>query len=235
MREPVAALPTQSVLITRIEQAVDTLGLTLPASATAQLADYVLLLMKWNKTYNLTAIRDVESMLLRNLFDCMAVVSPIFEQLKKLHNEGLPPTVLDVGSGAGLPGVILAVCLPDVTVSMVDTVGKKTQFVQQAIAALKLKNATVFSRRIEDHAVGASALSEQASIVTARAWTSLGDIAAVAGHCVAQGGCIMAMKGPRLAAEAELLPAAWKLDSVINITVPELSEARCLAKLVRED
>ena len=223
------------MLIPRIESAANTLALALPSYAASQLADYVLLLMKWNKIYNLTAIRDVESMLVRNLFDCMAVVNPISEQLQKLHDKGLPPRVLDVGCGAGLPGIVLAVCLPDVTVSMVDTVGKKTQFVQQAIAALKLNNATVFSRRIEDHAIGAMAAREQASIVTARAWTSLGDIAAVAGHCVAQGGCIMAMKGPRLAAEAELLPAAWKLDSVINITVPELSEARCLAKLVRED
>jgi 16S rRNA (guanine527-N7)-methyltransferase len=219
-------------LIGKIEAAASILELKLLSQQAQQLADYLTLLQKWNAAYNLSAIKEPEQLLVKHVFDCLAVVQPIHAQLTHslstmASRETIAPSILDVGSGAGLPGIVLAICLPQVQITMVDAVQKKMTFVRQAIGQLQLTNAQAHGTRIQDWQL-------TYPLVTARAWTALADIPALAGHCVAQGGSIAAMKGPRLAQEALGLTADWQLDRVEDIAVPQLNEPRTLAFLSRK-
>src|SRR5215208_3492891 len=119
----------------RLFTAAQALGLDLKAAQIDKLLTYLDLIAKWNKVYNLTAVRDPEEMLVQHLFDSLAVVGPL-----RRHTAGAGIRLLDVGSGAGLPGVVFAVCCPEIQVECVDTVGKKAAFVQQVAAQLKLPN-----------------------------------------------------------------------------------------------
>jgi 16S rRNA (guanine527-N7)-methyltransferase len=211
------------MLYDRINTSAALLGLPLSAEQTQQLVDYLLLLHKWNAAYNLSALKALDDMLVKHLFDCLAVVRPIAALLTNAEK----PTILDVGTGAGLPGVVLAVCLPQVQVTMLDAVQKKVTFVRQAIGALRLHNAAAHGTRVQDW-------QQTHGVITARAWTALGDIPRLTAHCVAANGCIAAMKGPRLEVEAQALPTDWQLSQVTDIEVPLLSEARCLAVLRRK-
>jgi 16S rRNA (guanine527-N7)-methyltransferase len=207
----------------RISTAAQTLGLALSEAQIQALASYVGLLHKWNAAYNLSALKTLDDILVKHVFDCMAVVQPIARTLAGYKTQ----TILDVGTGAGLPGIVLAVCLPQVQVTMLDAVQKKITFVRQAIGALGLSNAQAHGERIQDW-------QQTHSMITARAWTALADIPTLTGHCLAQQGCIAAMKGPRLAAEAQTLPSDWVMTEVLEITVPQLAEARSLAILQRK-
>lgn len=207
-----------------IQSACQTLGLVLSDTQTQQLVDYAALLHKWNAAYNLSAFKDPQDILVKHVFDCLAVVQPIAACLAEYEDK----TILDVGTGAGLPGIVLAVCLPEVQVTMLDAVQKKIIFVRQAIGALRLTNATAHGVRIQEWA-------QQHSVVTARAWTALADIPTLTAHSVIAGGKIIAMKGPRLELEAQLLPSAWCIDRVVDIAVPRLADARCLAVLKRKN
>lgn len=210
---------------TQLAFALNALNLDLSDKQTKQILQYLALLHKWNAAYNLSAIKDLQQMLIKHVFDCLTVVRPIYTQLT--HNLSTEPSaVLDVGSGAGLPGVVLAICLPDVEVTMVDAVQKKMTFVRQVIGELKLNNAQAHATRIQDW-------SKQYPLVTARAWTALADIPALAGHCVVAGGVIAAMKGPRLTQEAQTLPQGWRVSEVLDLVVPQLAEARTLAFIKR--
>jgi 16S rRNA (guanine527-N7)-methyltransferase len=207
----------------QIANAAHGLGLTLSAAQTLALADYLALLHKWNAAYNLSAFKSIDDMLVKHVFDCLAVVKPIAQRIAAYDNK----TILDVGTGAGLPGIVLAICLPQVQVTMLDAVQKKIIFVRQAIGALGLTNAQAHGTRIQDW-------QHCHSMVTARAWTALADIATLTDHCLAPGGCIAAMKGPRLALEAETLPNNWQISDVLDIVVPQLADQRSLAMLHRK-
>jgi 16S rRNA (guanine527-N7)-methyltransferase len=198
-------------------------GLLLNDTQVQQLVSYLTLLHKWNTAYNLSALKSLDDMLVKHLYDCLAVVQPIVEELAPYQAK----TVLDVGTGAGLPGVVLAVCLPHTHITMLDAVQKKITFVRQAIGTLGLTNAQAHGIRIQDW-------QQTHSIITARAWTALADIPTLTAHCLALNGRIVAMKGPRLATEAETLPVGWDIEKVLDITVPQLAEARCLAVLQRK-
>jgi 16S rRNA (guanine527-N7)-methyltransferase len=198
------------------------LGLSLNDTQTQQLASYLALLHKWNAAYNLSALKSLDDMLVKHVYDCLAVVQPIADTLAPYQAK----TVLDVGTGAGLPGIVLAVCLPHAHITMLDAVQKKITFVRQAIGTLGLTNAQAHGVRIQDW-------QQTHSIITARAWTALADIPTLTAHCLAPNGRIAAMKGPRLAAEAETLPDGWVIEKVVDITVPQLQDPRCLAVLKR--
>jgi 16S rRNA (guanine527-N7)-methyltransferase len=208
---------------TQIASVAKHLGLSLNNGQISQLADYLALLHKWNTAYNLSALKTLDDMLVKHLYDCLAVVQPITDVLAPYEAK----TILDVGTGAGLPGIVLAVCLPYAQITMLDAVQKKITFVRQAIGTLGLNNAQAHGIRIQDW-------RQSHSMITARAWTALGDIPTLTGHSLAPNGRIAAMKGPRLAAEAEALPQGWAIETVMDIQVPQLSEARCLAVLKRK-
>jgi 16S rRNA (guanine527-N7)-methyltransferase len=210
-------------MLARLSTAAQALGLTLNDAQIQALGTYVTLLHKWNAAYNLSALKAIDDMLVKHVFDCMAVVQPIADRLAAFEHK----TILDVGTGAGLPGIVLAVCLPQVQVTMLDAVQKKIIFVRQAIGTLGLSNAQAHGIRIQDW-------QQSHSMVTARAWTALADIPTLTQHCLAPGGCIAAMKGPRLATEAETLPNHWVMSEVLEITVPQLQDPRSLAILHRK-
>jgi 16S rRNA (guanine527-N7)-methyltransferase len=200
-----------------IEQGAAQLRCGLPKSGAAKLADYVQLLAKWNAKINLTAVRDPAQMVTHHVLDCLAVV-PETARL----TQGKPVTVADVGTGAGLPGLVLALAQPQMHVTCIDTVEKKIAFVQQAIGVLGLKNAKALASRTEN-------LQEQFDVVTCRAFASLADMVAMAGHLLKPDGLLLAMKGPRVEEEAAALPAGWLYLGAVDIQVPGLNEERNLA------
>ena len=212
-------------MLTQLNEALALLHIALTDSQKKSLLDYLVLFAKWNAAYNLSAIKDPQQMLVKHLFDCLSVVKPIHAQLThSLSTHG--QNILDVGSGGGLPGLVLAICLPHVNVTMLDAVQKKMTFVRQVVAELGLANAQAHAVRIQDW-------QGEYPLITARAWTALADIPTLAGHCLAPGGSIAAMKGPRLGLESQTLPEGWRINSVQDLVVPQLHEARTLAFLVR--
>lgn len=191
------------------------LGLAPRPAQTQALLTYLDLLLHWNTTYNLTAVRERSAMLTQHLADCLAVVRPVQRQVP----EG---RVLDVGSGGGLPGVVLAIMLPALEVTCVDTVGKKAAFVKQVAGALKLQNLRAAHARVESLA----ALPFQ--LITSRAFASLADFTRLSGALLAPGACWMAMKGKRPEAEIAALPTGVEVFHVEPLAVPGLDAERCL-------
>lgn len=168
------------------------------------------LLLKWNKTYNLTALRDPQQAIAHHLLDSLAI----------LPHVGAGP-LLDVGSGGGLPGIPLAIARPDLAVSMVDTVQKKATFLQQAVIELGLKNVTVHHARAEE-------MVGQYAQITARAFAELDLFVGLTRHLLAPGGRWLAMKGVRPDDEIAALPADIAVEAVIPLTVPGLEAERNL-------
>lgn len=189
------------------------LGLDLDDAQIAQLMDYLALLSKWNAVYNLTAVRDPAQMVTQHLLDSLAAV-PAFADAKN---------VLDVGAGGGLPGIVLAIARPDMRVSMIDTVHKKTAFLTQAKAELGLKNVTVHTARVEQLKV-----AERFDVVTSRAFAELADFVNWSGHLLSDGGRFIAMKGVMPQEEIARLPAGWKVTEVRPLHVPGLNAERHL-------
>jgi 16S rRNA (guanine527-N7)-methyltransferase len=212
----------------RLLRALDVLRLNSQPAQQAALLEYLSQLMRWNKTYNLTAIRDPDQALVHHIFDSLSLVAPLSRALSLNQTE--TPTVVDVGSGGGLPGVILAIMLPDVQVTCVDAVEKKTMFVRQMAGVLTLPNLTAQHARIE-------ALKPlQATLVTSRAFASLEDFAQLAGPHVREGGYLVAMKGREPTEEITALQAhtAWSAQAIEPLTVPELEGQRCLVWMQRK-
>ncbi len=193
------------------------LALGLPArdEQLRSLADYLVLLQRWNATYNLTAVRDPAAMLSQHLADCLAVVGPLTARVPRGR-------VLDVGSGGGLPGVVLAVMQPDLDVTCVDAVGKKAAFVRQVAGALKLPNLHAAHKRVESLRAG------EFDVVTARAFSSLVDLVQLTQAHLAPGGCWMAMKGKAPQQEMDALPSGVQVFHVEQVIVPGLGAERCL-------
>jgi 16S rRNA (guanine527-N7)-methyltransferase len=192
------------------------LGLTLSSEQTDRLLAYLNLLAKWNKTYNLTALRDPAQMLTHHLLDSLAVIAPL-----RRHTQGQCVRLLDVGSGGGLPGVVIAICCPEIAVTCVDAVAKKTAFVQQAAGALALPNLRGLHTRVET-------LREPFDLVTSRAFATLADFTSWSASALAAGGAWMAMKGKLPAEEIAALPPAMDVFHVEPLTVPGLDAQRCL-------
>ncbi|MBS1187914.1 MAG: rRNA ((527)-N(7))-methyltransferase RsmG [Burkholderiaceae bacterium] len=184
-----------------------------------KLLDYLALLSKWNGVYNLTAVRNPEQMVAQHLLDSLAVV-PAFAQVK---------SVLDVGSGGGLPGIVLAIARPEMKVSLIDTVQKKTAFLTQAKAELGLANVTVHAGRVETLPA-----EEKFDAITSRAFASLADFVSLSSHLLAPGGCFIALKGVVPEDEIVALPAGWKVAEIRPVTVPALQAERHLIFLIRE-
>lgn len=209
----------------RLLVAAERLKLDLSADAVEKLLVYIQQLQRWNKTYNLTAVRDPEQMLIQHVFDSMAVV-PLFKEV--LHTS-VPNSarIVDVGAGAGLPGVVLAICLPDVQVTCVDAVEKKMAFVRQMTAVLSLPNLSAEHRRIEQGE------SYQADVVTSRAFASLVDFVSLAKFHVKPNGYMLAMKGKHPSDEIAALVASELADveQVKTVEVPELDAERCVVYL----
>lgn len=200
----------------RLRAAVADLGLQLSPRQHEQLLAYLDLIGKWNKVYNLTAVRDADEMLVQHLFDSLAAVSPLRRQ-----TQGQPARLLDVGSGAGLPGVVFAICCPELQVDCVDAVGKKAAFIQQAAAQLQLPNLRGLHERVEN-------VTGPYDVVCSRAFASLPDFVSWSASALAEQGVWLAMKGRRPDAEIAELPATTDVFHVEQLRVPELSAERCI-------
>jgi len=199
------------------------LGLHLSDEQTQLLLDYMALIQKWNKVYNLTALRDPADMLSHHLLDSLTAISPLSR-----HTQGKPVQVLDVGSGGGLPGVVLAICRPELNVTCVDTVAKKAAFVQQVAVSLKLPNLRGIHARVES-------LADPYQVICSRAFASLPDFVAWSRSALAEGGVWMAMKGKHPQDEIAALPADVKVFHVEPLTVPGLDVDRCMVWMKSED
>ncbi|WP_092951865.1 16S rRNA (guanine(527)-N(7))-methyltransferase RsmG [Paracidovorax konjaci] len=199
------------------------LGLQLSDVQHAQLLEFLALLQKWNKVYNLTAVRDPQEMLTHHLLDSLAAVAPL---RRHLAEQGAAPAgavrrLLDVGSGGGLPGVVFAICCPDLDVSCVDTVAKKAAFIQQSAASLRLRNLHGIHARVES-------LSGPFEVVSCRAFASLPDFVTWSQSALAEGGTWLAMKGRHPADEIAALPRQVEVFHVEPLTVPGLDAERCI-------
>lgn len=202
----------------RLAGAATQLGLVLADAQIELLLSYLDLLQRWNRTYNLTAVRDPDQMLTQHLVDCLAVIGPLDR-----HVGGhLPRRLLDVGSGAGLPGVVIAALRPQVDVTCVDAVGKKAAFIRQVAASLRLPNLHAEHARVEQLKAG------HFDVVTSRAFASLADFTALTRQHLADDGVWLAMKGKDPSDESAALAPETEVFHVEQLTVPGLDAARCL-------
>lgn len=196
---------------------LEQLRLPAPKSKADALLGYVELLLKWNSRYNLTAVREPGEMLKQHFADCLAVIEPLQRQVGRS-----PRRLLDVGSGGGFPGAVIAIMCPAIDVTCVDSVGKKSAFIQQAASELKLNNLHARHARIEQlQALGFD-------VVTSRAFASLADFTASTTQLLAKDGIWMAMKGKVPDNELTALPNSIEVFHVEQLSVPSLAAARCL-------
>jgi 16S rRNA (guanine527-N7)-methyltransferase len=198
-----------------LREGASALGLTLSHSQARQLLDYGALILKWNKVYNLTALRDPDSVLTHHLLDSLSVVAPLQREQPGAGR------VLDVGAGAGLPGVVIAILRGDLDVSCLDAVAKKAAFVQQVASELKLKNLRGVHARVEK-------LSGSYKLISSRAFASLSDFVTGSATLLAPDGKWMAMKGKVPDDEIAQLPALAEVFHVEHLSVPGLDAERCI-------
>ena len=202
-----------------LSEGLAALGLDLPAESQARLLGFVALLKKWNRTYNLTAIRDEAEMLTQHVLDSLSIL-PV-----------LPESVLagrrwaDVGSGAGLPGIPLAIACGNLDMTLIESVEKKSAFQRQAKIELGLRNLTVANGRVENVAGG------NFDAVVSRAFAELGEFVRLAGHLLAPGGRLYSMKGRLQYSELETLPKGWNKKATVTLAVPGLAAERHLIVL----
>ena len=183
------------------------------------LLDYQNLIGKWNKVYNLTAVREPAEMLTHHLLDSLAAVAPL---QKHLQGRGLSAaSLLDVGSGAGLPGVVLAICCPNLAVTCVDTVGKKAAFIKHVALALGLPNLSGLHARVET-------ITQPFDVICSRAFASLADFTGWSQAALSPGGVWMALKGKHPAEELAMLPPDVAMFHVEPLAVPGLAAERCI-------
>jgi 16S rRNA (guanine527-N7)-methyltransferase len=212
----------QDGLRSLLDDGIDQLALALTEGQRQRLVDYVALLGKWNAVYNLTAIRDPRQMMIQHILDSLAIV-PILAKLG-------PSTALDVGSGGGLPGLVMAIALPGWQVTLNDIVHKKTAFQSQAKLQLGLENVSVVTGRVENLNPGAE-VPGKFDVIVSRAFAELSDFVTLARHLVSDNGCIWAMKGVRPEGEIERLPSDVRVISVERLRVPMLDAERHLVEI----
>ncbi|MFN3611997.1 16S rRNA (guanine(527)-N(7))-methyltransferase RsmG [Tepidimonas sp.] len=220
---------TSDALESALREGLAALGLVLPDAAVRQLLDYMEALARWNRVYNLTAVRAPAEMLTHHLLDSLAVVAPLRRRLSlppvpdqaPAGAQAAPVRVLDVGSGGGLPGVVLAIACPDLQVTCVDAVAKKAAFVSQVAASLRLSHLRGVHARVES-------LTGPFDLICSRAFASLADFAAWSRAALAPRGVWMAMKGRVPRDEMAALPADVEVFHVEPLIVPGLDAERCL-------
>jgi 16S rRNA (guanine527-N7)-methyltransferase len=222
-------------LLPALQKGLADLGLTLADEQQTQLLAYMDLIGKWTKVYNLTAVRDANEMLTHHLLDSLAVIAPLRRELAKLPmsdadaaaEQGVAKlaqskfSLLDVGAGAGLPGIVIAITCPEVSVMCVDTVAKKAAFIQQVAATLKLPNLKGLHARVES-------LTQPYDVVCSRAFASLLDFTTWSKSALASHGVWMAMKGKHPDLELAVLPESVKVFHVEQLQVPGLDAERCI-------
>ncbi|MEM5384629.1 16S rRNA (guanine(527)-N(7))-methyltransferase RsmG [Paraburkholderia phymatum] len=216
------AVAGREALAGLLEEGARELGIDLGADQHSKLLDYVALLGKWNAVYNLTAIRDPRQMLIQHILDSLSIVP-------HLASVG-PSSVLDVGSGGGLPGIVLAIVFPDCSVTVNDIVQKKSAFQSQAKAELGLANLSVVTGRVESLRPGGE-VPGKFDVIVSRAFADLADFVTLARHLVADNGAIWAMKGVRPDGEIEGLPEGAHVKQVIRLKVPSLDAERHLVEV----
>jgi 16S rRNA (guanine527-N7)-methyltransferase len=199
-----------------LAEGIAEMGLDISAEQQGKLMDYLALMFKWNSVYNLTSLRDPMQMVTHHLLDSLAAV-PAFAGAKN---------VLDVGSGGGLPGIVLAIVRPDMKVSMIDTVHKKTAFLTQVKAELGLANVTIYTARVEQLQV-----SDKFDVITSRAFADLSDFVNWSSHLLAEQGRYIALKGVAPQEEQQRLPTAWRVSGVEPLQVPRLGAERHLVHI----
>jgi 16S rRNA (guanine527-N7)-methyltransferase len=202
----------------QLKRGLIALGLTLEGDAQQRLLDYIALIEKWNKVYNLTAIREPEKMVSHHLLDSLAVAPHL--QAKRL---------LDVGSGAGLPGIPLALANPDMHVTLLDSNHKKAAFLNQAVIELGLKNAEVCAERVESWQPDG-----RFDVIISRAFADMGEFVRLTRHLLAPGGLFAAMKGLHPYEEIDKLPEGCKVQQVLPLAIPGLDGARHLVLIGQE-
>lgn len=203
----------------QLKRGLIALGLTLDRDIQQRLLDYIALIEKWNRVYNLTAIREPEKMVSHHLLDSLAVAP-------QLHAKRL----LDVGSGAGLPGIPLALAKPETHVTLLDSNHKKAAFLNQAVMELKLKNAEVCSERVESWQT-----QNRFDVIISRAFSEMGEFVRVTRHLLAPGGMFVAMKGLHPYEEIEKLPPGCKVRQVLPLAIPGLEGARHLVLIGQDE
>jgi 16S rRNA (guanine527-N7)-methyltransferase len=195
---------------------VQALGLSVDDNQLRRLLAYLDLLAQWNKVYNLTAVRNPQDMLTHHLLDSLSVVGPL-----RRHTQGRAVKLLDVGSGGGLPGVAIAICCPEMDVTCVDAVAKKTAFIQQVSGALALPNLHARHARIET-------IHTSHDVIVSRAFAALPDFTVWSAGALAPDGVWLAMKGKHPAEELAALPVDVDVFHVEQLQVPGLDAERCL-------
>jgi 16S rRNA (guanine527-N7)-methyltransferase len=195
-----------------------TLELALGDDQHEKLLDYLALLLKWNAVYNLTSVRDPRQMVTQHLLDAMAA----------LHAFSGARQVLDVGSGGGLPGIVLAIWAPLMQVHMIDTVHKKTAFLTQVKAELGLPNASIHTGRVEELQV-----KQKFDVITSRAFAELADFVNWSGHLLEEGGQMIALKGQAPLDEITRLPTGWRVQKMEPLSVPGMDAQRHLVFIER--
>ena len=201
---------------------IDALGLRVTEAQQHQLLGYMDLIQKWNKVYNLTALRNPQEILTHHVLDSLSVIAPLLRHLEKKNGAAQADvSLLDVGSGGGLPGVVIAICCPFVRVTCVDTVSKKAAFIQQVAASLKLPNLQGVHARVES-------LSGPFDVICSRAFASLPDFVNWSLGALAHEGVWMAMKGKTPEDEMAALPSSAEVFHVEQLKVPGLEADRCV-------
>lgn len=201
----------------RLRSGVQALGIDLAPETEARLLSYLETLARWNRVFNLTAVRDPEEMVARHILDSLAILP---------HLPAGP--LLDVGSGAGLPGIPIALLQPTRPVTLLDRSHKRVDFLTEVVARFALANVTLACERAEDHAPPVPY-----AVITARAYASLGDIVLAAGRLLAEGGVIAAMKGALPTEELAAVASPYAVRAVHALEVPGLSAKRHLVVLAR--
>lgn len=208
-------MPSESSPAARLEAGLAALDLALPSPVVQQLLTYVKLLSRWNRAFNLTSVRDPDQMVTRHLLDSLVALAWLRGS-----------RVVDVGTGAGLPGIPLALADPERRFVLLDSNGKKTRFVTQAVAELGLKNVEVARVRAEQYHP-----DTLFDTVISRAFASVGDLVRQAGHLCPPGGRILAMKGVYPVAELDQIPAGFVVAEVAPLQVPGLDSERHMVSL----
>jgi 16S rRNA (guanine527-N7)-methyltransferase len=216
---------THETLAHMLDQGAQELAVSLSSTQKQKLLDYVALLSKWNAVYNLTAIRDPKQMMIQHILDSLALAPAVAARKAA--------TVLDVGSGGGLPGIVLAIVLPELSVTLNDIVHKKTAFQSQAKMQLGLQNLSVVTGRVESLRPGLE-VAGKFDVIVSRAFAELADFVTLSRHLLADDGRILAMKGVRPDDEIARLPAGASVKSVERLQVPMLDAERHLIEVAVE-